>query len=40
MLIIASIETLKHQKSTRSKDEVFKLVNNTIEENITRDIFD
>ena len=40
VLIIASIETLKHQKSTCSKDEVFKLVKDTTEENITRDIFD
>ena len=40
VLIIASIETLKHQKSKCSKDEVFKLVKDTTEENITRDIFD
>ena len=40
VLIIASIETLKHQKSKCGKDEVFKLVKDTIEENITRDIFD
>ena len=40
MLIIASIETLKRQKSKCGKDEVFKLVRDTIEENITRDIFD
>ena len=39
VLIIASIETLKHQKSKCGKDEVFKLVKDTIEENITRDIF-
>ena len=40
VLIIASIETLKRQKSKCGKDEVFKLVKDTIEENITRDIFD
>ena len=40
VLIIASIETLKRQKSKCVKDEVFKLVKDTIEENITRDIFD
>ena len=40
MLIIASIETLKRQKSKCRKDEVFKSVKDTIEENITRDIFD
>ena len=40
VLIIASIETLKHQKSKCGKDEVFKLVKDTIEENINRDIFD
>ena len=40
MLIIASIETLKRQKSKCGKDEVFKLVKDTTEENITRDIFD
>ena len=36
-LIIASIETLKHQKSKCGKDEVFKLVKDTIEENINFD---
>ena len=40
LLIIAWIETLKRQKSKCGKDEVFKLVKDTIEENITRDIFD
>ena len=40
VLIFASIETLKCQKSKSGKDEVFKLVKNTIEDNITRDIFD
>ena len=40
VLIIASTETLKRQKSKCRKDEVFKLVKDTIEENITRDIFD
>ena len=40
LLIIASIETLKRQKSKCGKNEVFKLVKDTIEENITRDIFD
>ena len=40
MLIIASIETLERQKSKCGKDEVFKLVKDTIEESITRDIFD
>ena len=39
VLIIASIETLKHQKSKCSKDEVFKLVKDKTEQNITRDIF-
>ena len=40
MLIIASIETLKRQKSKCGKDEVFKLVKDTTEESITRDILD
>ena len=40
VLIIASIETLKSQKSKCGKDEIFKLVRNAIEENITREIFD
>ena len=40
LLVIASIETLKRQKSKCSKDEVFKLVKDTTEENITRGIFD
>ena len=40
MLIIASIETLKRQKSQCGIYEVFKLVKDTIEENITREIFD
>ena len=40
VLIIASIETLERQKSKCGKDEVFKLVKDTIEESITRDIFD
>ena len=40
LLIIASNETLKRQKSKYGKDEVSKLVKDTIEENITRDIFD
>ena len=40
MLIIASIETLKRQKSKCGKGEVSKLVKDTIEESITRDIFD
>ena len=39
VLIIASIETLKRRKSKCSKDEVFKLLKDTIEENITREIF-
>ena len=39
MLLIAPIETLKRQKSKCGKDEVFKLVKDMIEENITRDIF-
>ena len=38
--IIALIETLKHQKSKCGKDEVFKLVKDTIKEKITTDIFD
>ena len=40
VLIIASIEALQHQKSKCGKDEEFKLVKDTIEENITREIFD
>ena len=40
VLIIVSIETLKREKSKWSKDEVFKLVKDTIEGSITRDIFD
>ena len=40
VLIIASIETLKRQRSKCGKDKVFKLVKDTVEENITRDIFD
>ena len=39
MLTIASIETLKRQKNKCGKDEVFKLVKDMIEENITREIF-
>ena len=39
VLIIASIETLKPRKSQCSKDEVSKLLKDTIEENITRKIF-
>ena len=38
VLITASIETLKRQKSKCGKDKVFKLVKDTIE-NITRKIF-
>ena len=40
MLIIGLIKTLKPQKSRCGKDEVFKLVKDSIEENITREIFD
>ena len=40
VLIIVSIETLKREKSKWSKDEVFKLVKDTIEGSITTDIFD
>ena len=40
VLFIASIETLKRQKSKCGKDDVFKSVKDTIEENITREIFD
>ena len=40
VLIIASNEILKHQKSKYGKDEVSKFVKDTIEENITREIFD
>ena len=40
VLIIASTETLKRQKSKCGKHEVFNLVKDKIEENITRDIFD
>ena len=40
LLIIVPIETLKRQKTKYGKDEVFKVVKDTTEENITRDIFD
>ena len=40
VLIIASVETLKRQKSQCGIYEVFKLVKDTIKENITREIFD
>ena len=40
VLIIASNETLKRQKSKYGKDEVSKFVKDLIEENTTRDIFD
>ena len=40
VLIIASIKTLKRQKSKCAKDELFKFVKDMIEENITRNIFD
>ena len=40
VLIIASNEILKHQKSKYGKDEVSKFVKDTIEESITREIFD
>ena len=40
MLYTASIETLKCQKSKCGKDEVFKLVKDMTEENITREILD
>ena len=40
VLIFAWIKTLKRQKTKCGKDEVFKLVKNTIKDNITRDIFD
>ena len=40
VLIITSTETLKRQKSKCGKHEVFNLVKDKIEENITRDIFD
>ena len=40
VLIIASIETLKRQKSKFCKDEVFKLVKGTIEGKITGEIFE
>ena len=36
VIIIASIETLKRQKSKCDKDEVFKLVKDTIEENLEK----
>ena len=36
VLIIASIETLKRQKTKCGKDKVLKLVKDTIEENITK----
>ena len=40
VLIITSIETVKRQKGKCGKDEVFKLVKDTVEENITTEIFD
>ena len=40
VLIIASNEILKRQKSKYGKDEVSKFVKDTIEETITREIFD
>ena len=40
VLYTASIETLKCQKSKCGKDEVFKLVKDMTEENITREILD
>ena len=40
VLIIALNEILKRQKSKYGKDEVSKFVKDTIEENITREIFD
>ena len=40
MFIIASVETLKRQKSKCGKDEVFVLAKDAINESITRDIFD
>ena len=40
VFIIALIETLKRQKSKCGKGKVFKLVTDTIKENITREIFD
>ena len=40
VLINASIETLKRQKSKCGKDELFKLVKDMIKENIIREVFD
>ena len=40
VFFIALIETLKRQKSKCSNGKVFKLVKDTIKENITREIFD
>ena len=39
-LIVASIETLKRQKMKCGKDEVRKLVQDSLEENISRESFD
>ena len=39
-LIIASIETLKRQKMKCGIDEVLKLVQDSLEENISRESFD
>ena len=39
-LIVASIETLKRQKMKRGIDEVRKLVQDSLEENISRESFD
>ena len=40
VVIIASIYTLNRQKGKCGKDDVFKLVKDTVKENITREIFD
>ena len=40
VLINASIETLKRQKSKCGKDELFKLMKDMIKENIIREVFD
>ena len=39
-LIMASIETLKCSNKKCGKDEVFELVNNSLEKEISREIFE
>ena len=39
-LIMASIQTLKRSNKKCGKDEVFELVNNSLEKEISREIFE